>query len=128
VTCAIVEQQRHPLVPKASDQAGKGILSADFSTEHSCNRARRRRRSPRAQIDQPDAVFATGDHALGDGEGDRSLTDPAGSDDRHQKRDESRETSAATESSRPIILHYRERQIVHPASASVRRSGACGAP
>ena len=38
----------------------------------------------RRQTDQPDAVFIARHHALGDGKGDRSLADPAGSDDRHQ--------------------------------------------
>ena len=110
---AIVEQQQHSLVSKTSDQPGKRILGADFQAEHRRNRARHQARvAERRQIGQPHAVFVIGDHALGDGEGDRRLADTTRPDDRHQalarqSRHERRHRFlAADHSSR------RERQIV----------------
>ncbi len=82
---AIVEQQQHSPVPKGGDQAGKRIFGVDFQTEHGGNGPRHQARvARRRQIDQPDAVFIIGDHALGDGEGDRGLADAAGPDDCQQ--------------------------------------------
>ena len=82
---AVVEQQQHPIVSKGSDKGGKRIFGADFQTEHGRNRARHQAGvAERCQVDQPDAVFVAGDHALGDGEGDRGLADTSGPDDRHQ--------------------------------------------
>ena len=110
---AIVEQQQHPIVPEGGDQAGKRIFGADFQAEHGRNRARHQARvAERRQIDQPDAVLISADHALGDGEGDRGLADAAGPDDRHQAlarklRDERRHRFLAADHPR-----YRERQIV----------------
>ena len=119
---AIVEQQKHPLVSKAGDQAGKRILSTHFQAEHGRDRARHQARvAERREIDQPDAVLVTGDHALSDGKGDRRLADAAGADDRHQalarkSRDERRHGFVTADHS-----CYRERQIVHPRRRSCRR-------
>ena len=122
---AIVEQQEHPVVSEGGDQAGKRIFGADFQAEHGRNRARHQARvAERRQIDQPDAVFIAGDHALGDGEGDRGLADAAGPDDRHQAlarkpRDERRHGFLAADHPR-----CRERQIVR--SPPARPSAAAG--
>ena len=110
---AIVEQQQHPLVPEAATRPGKRIFGADFQAEHGRNRARHQARvAERCQIDQPDAVLIAGDHALGDGEGDRGLADASGPDDRHQalarkSRDERRHRFLAADHA-----GHRERQIV----------------
>ena len=112
---AIVEQQQHPLVSKASDQAGKRILGAHFQAEHGRSRARHQAGvAERRQVDQPDAVFITCDHALGDGEGDSGLADTAGPDNCHQalvrkSRDERCHGFVAADQS-----NDRERQIVPP--------------
>jgi hypothetical protein len=87
----------------------------NFQTEHGCNRARHQAWvAERRQIDQPHAVFVIGDHALGDGEGDRRLADTTRPDDRHQalarqSRHERRHGFVAADHP-----SYRERQIVYP--------------
>ena len=111
---AIVEQQQHPIVSEGSDQGGKRIFGAHFQTEHGRNRARHQAGvAERCQVDQPDAVFVVGSHALGDGEGDRGLADPSGPDDRHQalarkSRDERRRRFLAADHA-----GHCEWQIVH---------------
>ncbi len=119
---AIVEQQQHAVVSKGSDKGGKRIFSADFQTEHGRNRAWHQAGvAERCQVDQPDAVFVAGDHALGDGEGDRGLADTSGPDDRHQalarkSRDERRHRFLAADHP-----SYREWQIVHRRRRGRRR-------
>ena len=70
--------------------------------------------------------FIIGDHALGDGEGDRGLADTAGPDDcqqalARQSRDERRHRFLAADHPR-----HRERQIVRPLPARSSRAAACG--
>src|SRR5260370_42219833 len=56
-----------------------------FRSEHGRNHARHEARiAERRQIDQPDTVFIIGNHALGDGEGDRGLADAAWPDNCQQ--------------------------------------------
>ena len=102
---AIVEQQQHPAVSKGSDQAGKRIFGADFQAEHGRNRARHQARvAERRQIDQPDAVL---DNRRSCARRRRGATVvlpmPPGPTIVTRRWRESRETSAATTSSRPII-------------------------
>jgi hypothetical protein len=112
---AIVEQQQHPLVCKTGYQAGERIVDANCHTQHTRYRAQHQARvAERRQIDEPDAVFITGDHAFRDVEGDRGLANAAGPDDRHQalarnSRDQRRHRFLAADHPR-----CRERQIVHP--------------
>ena len=119
---AVVEQQQHPVVSKGSDKGDKRIFGEYLQTQHGRNRARHQAGvAEGGQVDKPDAVFVAGDHALGDGEGDRGLADTSGSDDRHQalarkSRDERRHRFLAADHP-----SYSERQIVRRRRRDCRR-------
>ena len=107
---------------RPATRPGSGSSVRISEAEHGRNRARHQARvAERRQIDQPDAVFVAGDHALGDREGDRGLADPSGPDDRHQalarqSRDERRHGFLAADHP-----SYRERQIVRRRRRDCRR-------
>src|SRR6185295_13954731 len=85
----------------------------DLKAEHSPDRAWHKVSiSERCEIDQPDAVFVSADHSLGDSEGNRGLADTSGPDHRHQplprqSRDKCLDVLLAADDPR-----HRERQVV----------------
>jgi hypothetical protein len=122
---AVVEQKQHPLVLEAVDQAGQRILGADPEAEHGGNGARHQTRvAERRQIDEPDAVFVAGITRSAMASATVVLPMPPGPTIVTMRWRDSRATSVATTSSRPISRVTASGRLLAPADAAGGSNGA----